>query len=112
MQVTWAEMHGNSSMIQLTQFNCYLRMYYAQFRAFQVAILLKNLPASAGDTGLIHRSGRSLGGENDDLLQYSCLGNPKSLAGYSPWGPKELDIHVMPNSLGKQCRTERKKHSF
>ena len=78
MQVTWAEMHGNSSMIQLTQFNCYFRMCYAQVRAFQVAILLKNLRASPGDTSLIHRSGGSLGGENDDQLQYSCLGNPKN----------------------------------
>ena len=24
-------------------------------------------------------------------LQYSCLGSPRSLAGYSPWGWKELD---------------------
>ena len=78
MQVTWAEMHGNSSMIQLTQFNCYLRMCYAQVRAFQVAILLKNLPANAGDTrdsGSISGSGRSPGVQNGNPLQYSCLGN-------------------------------------
>ena len=30
---------------------------------------------SAGDTGLIHRSGRSPGIESGNLLQYSCLGN-------------------------------------
>ena len=38
--------------------------------------LLKNLPASAGDTGLIPGSGGSPGGENANPLQYSCLENP------------------------------------
>ena len=31
---------------------------------------------SAGDTGSIPGSGRSLGEGNGNLLQYSCLGNP------------------------------------
>ena len=37
-----------------------------------------NLPANAGDagdTGLIPGLGRSPGGGNGNLLQYSCLGN-------------------------------------
>ena len=38
--------------------------------------MVKNLPASAGDVGLITGSGRSPGGGNDNPLQYSCLGNP------------------------------------
>ena len=49
----------------------------------------------AGDMVLISGSGRSPGGGNGILLQYSCLGNPlgqKSLAGYSPWGRKESDM--------------------
>ena len=33
-------------------------------------------PASVGDAGSIPGLGRSLGGENGSLLQYSCLGNP------------------------------------
>ena len=33
---------------------------------------VKNLPANAGDVGLILESGRSPGEVNDDLLQYSC----------------------------------------
>ena len=36
----------------------------------------------------------SLGGGHGNPLQYSCLENPpgqRSLAGYSPWGCKELD---------------------
>ena len=39
----------------------------------------KNLPAKAGDMrdiGSIPGSGRSPGGGNSNLLQYSCLGNP------------------------------------
>ena len=38
--------------------------------------MVLNLPASAGDLGLISGSGRSLGGGNGNELQYSCLGNP------------------------------------
>ena len=38
--------------------------------------MLKNLPANAGDMGSMLVSGRSPGGEHDNLLQYSYLGNP------------------------------------
>ena len=41
--------------------------------------MVKNLPALAedvGDAGLMPGLGRSSGGENDNPLQYSCLGNP------------------------------------
>ena len=38
--------------------------------------VVKNLPASAGDTGSIPGSGRSPGEGNSNPLQYSCLGNP------------------------------------
>ena len=37
---------------------------------------VKNLPANAGDAGSIPESGRSLGEDNGNLLQYSCLENP------------------------------------
>ena len=40
--------------------------------------MLKNLPATAGNARVadsIPGSGRSLGGENDNPLQYSCLEN-------------------------------------
>ena len=36
---------------------------------------VKNLSANAGDSGSIPGSGRSSGEENDNLLQYFCLGN-------------------------------------
>ena len=38
--------------------------------------VVKNLPAKAGDLGLIPGSGRSLGGGHGNPLQYSCLDNP------------------------------------
>ena len=44
---------------------------------FPGGAVVKNLPASTGDTGdtgLIPESGRSPGGGNDNLLQYSFIG--------------------------------------
>ena len=37
--------------------------------------VVKNLPANAGDVGLIPGSGRSPAEANGNLLQYSCPGN-------------------------------------
>ena len=48
-------------------------------RASQVALMVKNLPANAGDvrdTGLIPGLGRSPGEGHANLLWYSCLKNP------------------------------------
>ena len=57
----------------------------------QVAVVIKNPPASAGDIrdmGLILGSRRSPGGGHSNPLRYSCPENPmdgeRSLAGYSP----------------------------
>ena len=60
-----------------------------------VAQMVKNPPAT-WDTwlGSTPRLGISPGGGHGNPLQYSCLKNPhgqRSLAGYSPWGCKELD---------------------
>ena len=47
--------------------------------ASQVALVVKNLPASAGeirDVSSIPGSRRSPGGGDGNLLQYSCLENP------------------------------------
>ena len=38
--------------------------------------MVKNLPASAGDTGSIPGSGRSPGRGRGNPVQYSCLENP------------------------------------
>ena len=62
-----------------------------------MALVVKNPPANAGDVrnrGLIPGLGRSPRGGHGNPLQYSCLENShgqRSLAGYSPWGHKELD---------------------
>ena len=56
----------------------------------QVVLVVKNLPANAGDmrdTGLISGSARSPGGGQGNPFQYSCLENPhgqRDLMGYSP----------------------------
>jgi len=44
-----------------------------------MVLVIKNLPANAGDVknaGSVPRLGRSPGGGHGDLLQYSCLENP------------------------------------
>ena len=54
----------------------------------------KESACTAGDLGSIPGLGRSPGGGHGNPLQHSCLENPhgqRSLAGYSPWGRKELD---------------------
>ena len=53
------------------------------------------------ELGLIPGLGRSSGGGRGNPLQYSCLENPhgqRSLAGYSPWGHKELDTTERPST--------------
>ena len=53
----------------------------------QVVLVVKNLPANAGDirdTGLIPGSGRSPGGGHGNPLQYSCLENPTDREAWYP----------------------------
>ena len=45
-------------------------------KASQVALVIKNLPANAGDIRDFPGSGRSPGGGNGNPLQYYCLENP------------------------------------
>ena len=63
-----------------------------------VALVVKNLPASAGDVrngGSVPELGRSPGGGHGKPLQYSCwripLAGRKSLVGYSPQDCTGLD---------------------
>ena len=59
---------------------------YMYIRASQVALVVKNLPANAGDirdAGSIAGSGRSPGGGHGNPLQHSCLENPH--------GPRSLE---------------------
>ena len=57
--------------------------------------MVKNLPASAGDAGLIPGPERSPGEGNGNPFQYSCLENPMDQetwrAIYSLRGRKELE---------------------
>ena len=46
--------------------------------------MVKNLPASAGDTCLIPKVGRSLGEENGHLLQHFCLENSMDRGAWRP----------------------------
>ena len=58
-----------------------------------VAQMVKNLPANAGDLGLIPGLGRSPGEGHGNPLQYSCLENPhgqRGLVGHSLQSHKEL----------------------
>ena len=78
----------------------------------QVALVIKNPPANAGDTrdGSIPGSGRSPGVGNGTRLQYSCLENSMGReawwATYSPWGCKrggrdwvnEHTVHTLENT--------------
>ena len=52
---------------------------YTVYRAYQVVLVVKNLPANAGDVrnvGLNSGLGRSPGEGHGYPLQYSCLENP------------------------------------
>ena len=66
-------------------------------KGFPGGSMVKNSPDNTrdtGDEGSIPGSGRSLGGGNDNPLQYSGLENPmeRSLVGYSPWRHKETRL--------------------
>ena len=68
----------------------YLRIFCIMGGAFQVVLVVKNLPANTGDIrdgDLISGWGRSPEGGHGNPLQYSCLENPhgqKILEDYSP----------------------------
>ena len=67
--------------------------------------MIKDLPASAGDTRSIPGSGRSPGGGNGNPLQYSCLENhhgQRSLVGYSPWVCKVLGTTQQVNNSKRE----------
>ena len=66
--------------------------------ASQVGLVVKNLPANAGDIrdmSSIPGLGRIPGGGHGHPLQYSCLENPhgqRGLVGYSPYSCKESEM--------------------
>ena len=90
----WASVHRDAkSQTQLsqTQFSTHVSI-----KLSQVVLVLKNLPANAGDirdVGLIPGSGRSPGVRNGNMLQYSCLENSMDRGAYQAMvhGVKESD---------------------
>ena len=57
--------------------------------------MVKNLPAMQEIGGSIPGSQTFPGEGNGSLRQYTCLEEfhgQRSLAGFGPWGPKELDV--------------------
>ena len=52
--------------------------------------MVRNLPVNAGDAGSFPGSGRS-------------LGEGRSLAGYGPWGHRELDMTYRLNENNFKC---------
>ena len=63
--------------------------------ALQLAVVVKNPPANAGDVreeGSTPGSGRSPGGGHGNPLQYSCLENPKDR------GAWQARVHRLANS--------------
>ena len=53
-----------------------LKKVYTRFLDFPDGSVIKNLSASAGNSGSLPGLGRSLGEGNGNTLQYSYLGNP------------------------------------
>ena len=75
--------------------------------ASQVALVVKNLPANAGDirdAGLIPGLSRSSGGGHGNPLQYSCLENPKDR------GAWQATIHGVAKSWTRLKQLTTRKH--
>ena len=73
-------------------------------------LVVKNLPANAGNTDSIPGTRRTPGGGNGNPLQYSCLVNSidkRSLVGYSPWDCKVSDMTEL---LTTHTHTPSQKH--
>ena len=65
---------------------------YSYSMGFPGGSVVEKAPANAGDMGSVLGSGKSPGGGNGNLFQYSCRGNTpeRSVAGCSPWGHKRV----------------------
>ena len=72
-----------------------LERIYKDYRASPVAQTVKNLPANAGDTGLIPGSGRSPGERSGNPLQYFPaweISRTEEHGGLQSVGSQELDM--------------------
>ena len=78
-------------------FGCYIliQCYGEKNQASQVALVVKNPPATVGDPrdlGYIPGLGRSPGGGNGNPVYYSCLENPMNR------GAWRVTVHSVANS--------------
>ena len=62
--------------------------------------VVKNLPANAGNAGLIPGLGRFPGEGNGNPVQYSCLGNPWT---EEPGGLQSIGSQRVRHSLATKC---------
>ena len=74
----------NSISVLITFWSTFIFCVCLHLPGFPGGAVVKNPPVTAGDAGLIPGSGRSPGGGNSNLLQYSWLGNP--MDGGAWWG--------------------------
>ena len=71
--------HTHTYIDTYTHTHIYIDTHTHTHMASQVVLVVKNLPANAGDireVALIPGWGRSPGGRHGNPLQYSCLENP------------------------------------
>ena len=80
---SWFCIHSASVCLLVVAFNSFsfkvITNMYALIGASQVAMVVRNLSANAGDvrdTGSVSGLGRSPGGQHGNPFQYSCLKNP------------------------------------
>ena len=85
-------MRSRTVMVEHTACNCTKSSeLLLSARAFPGGSLVKNLPANAGDTGLIPGSGIPCRKEWQPTPVFlpGEIHGQRTLAGYSPWGHKE-----------------------
>ena len=64
-------------------------------------LVVKNLPANSGDAGSMPGSGKSLGGGQDNPLQYFCLENPMDRGAWRAWVHKATKSRTGLKQLSK-----------
>ena len=94
----WATAHRVvKSWTRLKRPSMHTRMVHR--RVSQVALMVKNPPANAGDPGLTSGSGRSPGEGNGYPLQYSCLEN---IMDREAWRATVLEVAKSRTGLKRQ----------
>ena len=74
----------NNNLLHRANMRISMRPGIRYLGASQVVLVVKNLPANAGDAHLIPGSGRFPGGGHGNTLQYSCLENPMDRGSWQP----------------------------